>query len=197
MFLRRVAITLTAALAVLEFTLPATAETISEYWDDVALAHIQQTGSLPPLAARMMAVMHAAMYDAWTAYDPTAVPTRANGILKRPPEESTDSNKIQAISFAAHKALVDLLPSMTSSVDSALARLGYNLEDADSADTSTPAGLGNVAANAVIAVRGYDPPLYAAVNKPDPNDDPNAWHRYRPSDDGLLLQQDAAGSAAH
>jgi hypothetical protein len=197
MFFRRVAITLTAALAVLEFALPATAETISEYWDDVALAHIQQTGSRPPLAARMMAVMHAAMYDAWTAYDPTAVPTRANGILKRPPEESTDSNKIQAISFAAHKALVDLLPSMASSVDSALAQLGYNLQDAGSVDTSTPAGLGNVAADAVIAVRSYDPPLYLAVNKPDPNDDPNAWHRYQPSDDGLLLQQDAAGSVDH
>jgi hypothetical protein len=193
MFFRRVAITLTAALAVLEFALPATAETISEYWDDVALAHIQQAGSLPPLAARMMAVMHAAMYDAWTAYDPTAVPTRANGILKRPPEESTDSNKIMAISFAAHKALVDMLPSMTSSVDSALAQLGYNLQDAGSADTSTPAGLGNVAADAVIAVSGYDLPRYVAVNKPDPSDNPNAWRRYQPSDDGLF-QQDAAAN---
>jgi len=194
MSFRRVAITLTAVLAVLEFASAATAETISVYWDDVALAYIQQTGSRPPIAARMMAVMHAAMYDAWTAYDPIAVPTRANGILKRPPEETIDSNKIKAISFAAHKALVDLLPSMASSIDLALTKLGYNLEDIASADTSTPAGIGNVAADAVIALRQYDSPGYVAIDKPDPSDDPNAWHQIRPSDGGVIVQRDSAGS---
>jgi hypothetical protein len=126
---------------------------------------------------RMIAVMHAAMYDAWTAYDPIAVPSRSNGILKRPPEEITDANKIEAISFAARKALVALLPSMASSIDAALTRLGYDLEDAASADTATPAGIGNVAADAIVArqYRGPDSPRDLVVTRPDSSDDSNEW----------------------
>jgi hypothetical protein len=190
MVFRRVAITLTAVLAVLELTSAANSETISDYWDNVALAYIQRTGSRPPIAARTLAVMHAAMYDAWTAYDPVAVPTRANGILKRPPEEASDSNKIEAISFAAHKALAVLLPSMGSSVDTALAELGYDLKDMRNADTSSPAGIGNVAAGAVMTLRQYDPPRYIAIDRPDPDDDPNAWQQVG----GHIFRHDSAGS---
>jgi hypothetical protein len=164
-------------LAVLKFVPPASADTICAYWDNVALGHIQQTGFQPQFAVRMMAAMHAAMYDAWTAYDPVAVPSRPNGILKRPPEENTDANKIEAISFAARKALVDLLPSMVPSIDAALTRLGYDLEDAGSANTATPAGIGNVAADAVVArqYRGTDSPHYFVATRPDSNDDPYEW----------------------
>jgi len=191
---RRVAITLTAVLAMLEVASAAIAETISDYWDDVALAYIHQTGSMPPTTARMMVVMHAAMYDAWTAYDPSAVPTRSNGILKRPPEENTDHNKIEAISFAAHKALVALLPSMASSIDIALAELGYSPHDAGNADTSTPQGIGNVAAKAAIAFYHYELPRYLAISKRDPNDDPNAWRQVQPSDAGLMAERESGGS---
>lgn len=177
MCFRRAVIGLTTVLAVLKFAPPASADTISLYWDNVALGHIQQTGSQPQLAMRMMALMHAAMYDAWTAYDPVAVPSRSNGILKRPPEENTDANKIEAISFAARKALVDLLPSMTASIDAALTRLGYDLEDVASADTSTPAGIGNIAAKVVVAreFRDTHSPDYFVVARPDSSDDPNEW----------------------
>jgi hypothetical protein len=175
MFFRRVVITLMAVLAVLKFVSSASADTVSIYWDSVALNYFQQTGSQSEIAVRMIAVMHAAMYDAWTAYDPVAVPSRSNGILKRPPEEITDANKIEAISFAARKALVDLLPSMASSIDAALTRLGYDLEDAGSADTSTPAGIGNVAADAIVArqYRCTDSPH--VVTRPDSSDDSNEW----------------------
>jgi len=174
MFFRRAAIALTAVLAMLKFAPSASADTVSVYWDSVALYYIQQTGSLPQTTAmRLIAVMHAAMYDAWTAYDPVAVPSRPNGILKRPPEEITDANKIEAISFAARKALVELLPSMKSSIDAALTRLGYDVEDAGSADTSTPAGIGNVAAEAVA--RGIYSTDYPVVTRLDSNDDSNEW----------------------
>jgi hypothetical protein len=177
MFFRRAAIGLTAVLAILKFAPPASADTVSAYWDNIALSYLQQTGSQPQITTRMIAIMHAAMYDAWTAYDPVAVPSRSNGILKRPPEENTDANKIEAISFAARKALVELLPSMSPSIDAALTRLGYNLEDASNADTATPAGIGNVAADAVVArpYRGFDSPHYFLVGRPDSSDDPNEW----------------------
>jgi hypothetical protein len=177
MFFRRAAVTLTAVLAMLKFVPSASADTVSIYWDNVALNYFQQTGSQSEIATRMIAVMHAAMYDAWTAYDPIAVPSRSNGILKRPPEEYTDANKIEAISFAARKALVELLPSMKSSINAALTRLGYDLEDTRSADTATPAGIGNVAADAVVArpYRGFDSPHYFVAGRPDSSDDPNEW----------------------
>src|ERR1700722_266567 len=174
MFFRRAAIALTAVLAMLKFAPSASADPVSVYWDSVALYYIQQTGSLPQTTAvRLIAVMHAAMYDAWTAYDPVAVPSRPNGILKRPPEEITDANKIEAVSFAARKALVDLLPSMSASIDAALTRLGYDVEDAGSADTSTPAGIGNVAAEAVA--RGTYSTDYSVVTRPDSSDASNEW----------------------
>ena len=197
MFVRRVAITLSAVLVLLGSAALASADTVSAYWDNVALDYIHRTNSEPSGAVRMLAVMHAAMYDAWTAYDPIAVPSRANGILKRPPEEATDANKIEAISFAARKALVNLLPSMTASIDAALARLGYHLEQVDSADTSTPAGVGNVAAAAVFGTRQYagNSIHYLAVDKPDPSDDPDAaWQPVPTFEDSRVVQRDSADS---
>ena len=189
--------TLTAVLILLESAATASADTVSVYWDNVALDYIQRTNSEAPAAARMLAILHAAMYDAWTAYDPIAVPSRANGILKRPPEETTDANKIEAISFAAHKALVNLLPSMTASIDAALTRLGYAVEDVDSADTSTPPGVGNVAAEAVIDVCQYggNSTRYLAVHQPDPSDDPDAaWRPVRKFEGSRVVQRDSADS---
>ena len=186
---------LTAVLVLLESAAAASADTVSVYWDNVALDYIQRMNSEPPTAARMLAIMHAAMYDAWTAYDPIAVPSRANGILKRPPEETTDANKIEAISFAAHKALVNLLPSMTASIDAALRRLGYDLDDVNSADTSTPPGVGNVAAKAVIDIGQYgaNSTRYSAVYRPDPSDDPDApWRPVRKFESSSVVQRDTA-----
>ena len=186
---------LTAVLVLLESAAAASADTVSVYWDNVALDYIQRMNSEPPTAARMLAIIHAAMYDAWTAYDPIAVPSRANGILKRPPEETTDANKIEAISFAAHKALVNLLPSMTASIDAALRRLGYDLDDVNSADTSTPPGVGNVAAKAVIDIGQYgaNSTRYSAVYRPDPSDDPDApWRPVRKFESSSVVQRDTA-----
>jgi hypothetical protein len=197
MFVRRVAMTLTAVLVLLEATAAARADTVSVYWDNVALDDLQRTNYEPPTAARILAIMHAAMYDAWTAYDPIAVPSRANGILKRPPEETTDANKKEAISFAAHKALVNLFPSMTASIDAALTRLGYDLEEVDSADTSTPPGVGNVAAEAVIDIRQYasNSRRYSAVDKPDPSDGPDAaWRPVRKFEGNRVVRRDSANS---
>ena len=192
MFVRRVAVTLTIAALLIESAAAAGAATVSAYWDDVAFDYIHRTNSAPPTASRMLAIMHAAMYDAWTAYDPIAVPSHANGILKRPPEETTDANKIEAISFAAHKALVNLFPSMTASVDTALARLGYDLEYADSADTSTPPGVGNAAAEAVM---GSNLTRYLAAHKRDPSDDPDAaWRPVQTFDGSHMVQRDSADS---
>jgi len=62
------------------------------------------------MAARALAIMHTCMYDAWAAYDELAVGTQLRGALRRPPSDRTEANKERAISYAAYRALVDVLP---------------------------------------------------------------------------------------
>ena len=74
----------------------------------------------------------------------------------RPPAERTLPNIQQAISYAAYRAASDLFPGSISSVfDPLMQTLGYDLGDL-STDTSTPTGVGNVAARAVLDFRHRD-----------------------------------------
>lgn len=108
------------------------------------------------MVARALAVAHTCIYDAWAAYDHRAVGTRLGGSLRRPARERTLANVRQAISLAAYRAATDLFPGSTQSVFDPLMRsLGYEPRD-DSTDRSTPTGIGNVAARAVLDFRHRD-----------------------------------------
>jgi hypothetical protein len=131
-------------------------DTIVVQWSDAALQGIRDLRPGPPMAARMLAITHTCMYDAWSAYSHNAVGTQLGGTLRRPRSERTLANKNKAISYAAYRALVDLLPGDVSSVFKPLmGNLGYDPGDISS-DTTTPAGIGNVACAAVLAVRHHD-----------------------------------------
>jgi hypothetical protein len=96
------------------------------------------------------------MYDAWAAYDEHAVGTQLGAALRRPASERTLANKEKAVSYAAYRALVDLLPVDTSSVYIPLMKeLGHDPKD-NSTDIETPAGIGNVACAAVLEFRHHD-----------------------------------------
>ena len=165
-------------------------------WDDAALQAIRLTKPGPPMVARALAIVHTAMYDAWAAYDETAVGTRLGGSLRRAASEHTLANKGEAMSFAAYRTLVDLFPSQTSRFDALMGSLGFDPANG-STDTDTPAGIGNVAAAAVIAFRHHDganqlgdlhPGAYSdytgyvPVNDADHINDPNHWQPLRFSD---------------
>ena len=125
-------------------------------WNDAFLQCVRESRLGPPMVARALAIAHTCIYDAWAAYDHRAVGTRLGGTLRRPPWERTLSNRVRAISFAAYRAAVDLFPGSTATVlDPLMRTLGYNGADS-STDTSTPTGIGNVAANAVLDVRHRD-----------------------------------------
>jgi hypothetical protein len=62
-----------------------------------------------PVAARASAIVHTCMYDAWAAYDEKAIGTQLRGALRRPSVERILANKERAISYAAYRALVDVL----------------------------------------------------------------------------------------
>lgn len=125
-------------------------------WNDAFLQAVRDSKLGPPMVARALAVAHSCIYDAWAAYDHRAVGTRLGGLLRRPPRERTLANTKQAISFAAYRAAADLFPGSTASVFDPLMRsLGYDGCD-HSTDTSTAAGIGNVAAQAVLDFRHRD-----------------------------------------
>ena len=52
---------------------PAFASSIVTEWLDQTIPAAKQTAWEPTVSARFFALVHAAMYDAWTAYDPVAV----------------------------------------------------------------------------------------------------------------------------
>jgi hypothetical protein len=129
---------------------------ISVQWSSAALQGIRDAKLGAPVVARALAIVHTCMYDAWAAYDEKAVGTQLSGALRRPSTERTLANKEQAISYAAYRALVDVLPADTNSVYIPLMkRLGYDPND-NSTDIETPTGIGNVACAAVLEFRHHD-----------------------------------------
>src|SRR2546421_363760 len=119
-------------------------------WNTLCVQAIRRLHAGPPEAARILAIMHTCMYDAWTAYDPVAVGTHfPTKQLRRPAAERTLAHKKQAISYAAYRALVDLFPSQVTTFATLMRQLGYNPQDR-STNTTQPTGIGNSAAQAVL-----------------------------------------------
>ena len=85
-------------------------------WTSATLQGIRDAKLGAPVVARALAIVHTCMYDAWAAYDDRAVGTQLAGALRRPLSERSLSNKEQAISYAAYRALADVLPVDTKSV---------------------------------------------------------------------------------
>jgi len=129
-------------------------------WDDQLLNVIRGNpkGTGPTIAARSLGILHTATYDAWAAYDATAVDTRQrlrlDPTLRRPAAERTDPNKAKAISFAAYTVLMDLFPANKASYDAMMATPELNYDPADT--TSIPATVGRNAAQAVMDFRHHD-----------------------------------------
>jgi hypothetical protein len=152
--------------------------TVVSDWNAAALAEVRLSRSLrngPPIVARALAIAHTCMYDAWAAYDDIAVGTTDTDPQRgrrRPLDERTDENKAKAISFAAYRCLRNLYPDgslppplaqPSVRLNDMLGSLGYNLDETCSADDecraadpATPAGMGNIAAQAVIDARRHD-----------------------------------------
>lgn len=158
-------------------------------WDDAALEAIRRTRLGPPMVARALAVSHTAMYDAWALYDARASATRLSSNLRRPARERTDANKARAVSQAAYRTLSDLFPQEEPRFSALMRELGYDQGDF-STDPATAAGIGNLAAEAVLAFRHHDGSNqlgdlapgkyldytgYEPVNEPTRIVDPNRW----------------------
>jgi hypothetical protein len=146
----------TARAATAPPTARLAADNVVLRWNAAALQGVRESRLGPPMVARALAIVHTCMYDAWAAYDRLAVGTRLGGALRLPPSRRTLANKSEAISFAAYRALVDLFPGSTSTVfDPLMAAFGHDPGDG-STNGSDAAGVGNLAAQAVLEFRHRD-----------------------------------------
>lgn len=146
----------------------------------------------PTVLSRTDAVVLTAMYDAWAAYDKTAVGTRLGSQLRRPQSEHKQKNKETAIAYAAYKTLLFVYQEDHKWIREQMSKMGYD-PDNHSKNTSTPIGVGNVAAQALIDYRRDDGAnqlgnqkgsngqpysdytSYKPVNSPDKVVDPMRW----------------------
>jgi hypothetical protein len=162
----------------------------------------ERYGARPTIGSRNLAIVVTAMYDAWAAYDDKAVGTRLGDKLRRPPEERTLANKDRAIGQAVCRVLLDMYRDDVPWIKQRCRQEGINPDDT-STDLSTPQGVGNVAANALLEYRHHDGSnqlgdevgsnghpysdwtYYQCKNSPGPAPqvDPNCWQPI-PFDDG-------------
>jgi hypothetical protein len=151
-------------------------------WDEELLQAIRANPAAtgPTVTARALGVLHTATYDAWAAYDPVAKVTRPDGPSQQAKAAITLDNKNKAISYAAYRVLLDLFPARKADFDAQMAELFYDPNDLGdfnptnpSTVVSTPEGVGNKAAYAVIAFRHSDGSNQTLDTKgtTDPTDD--------------------------
>ena len=166
---------------------------IARRWDEALLDSIRRAVPNPPVHARNLFHLSAAMWDAWAAYDDTA-----RGYLVTEKHEAGDvaAARDEAMSYAAYRLLTSRyiaavgadvsLSEFADLMDS----LCYSL-DVTTSEGDTPAAVGNRIADAVLEAAatdgsneygGYAATDYTPVNSPmvvaDPGTtmtDPNRW----------------------
>ncbi|MFO1350534.1 MAG: vanadium-dependent haloperoxidase [Gammaproteobacteria bacterium] len=202
------AITLLGLLAnactTLQPAAPSDADLVGQ-WNELALTALRADAfNRPTVASRQLFLLHAAMYDAWSALDPKAKPYALDPAIKLA-NPAAKAAKIAAVSQAAFQILrreFKRVEGKSGIFKNQMVRLGLPILDVG--DRDTPDGVGFLAAQAVLAKRANDganaaggyaqtvsalyPRLYAPVNGDDPRAarapghagfDPNHWQPLR------------------
>ena len=116
-------------------------------WNNVLLALIRDGNVDPPVATRAMAILHTAIED---AVDDCKRLKNSN-ILK-----CSDATKNIAISYAAHRVLLNLFPAAVDCLNSALKRALDNFASATSAQVARGKRNGIIAADRILNERSND-----------------------------------------
>ena len=180
-----------------EPTCPAAAEnpewSVARRWDEALLNAIRRALPNPPVHARNLYHLAAAMWDAWAVYDPVA-----DGVFFMEKHTASDvaAARNEAISYAAYRVLSARFIKAVGGSDSlsefadVMDVLCYPL-NVTTTDGDTPGAVGNRIAKAVLAAgladgsnqaRAYADANYEPVNAPLVVDgagstmiDPNRW----------------------
>ncbi|MEO5592589.1 MAG: DUF6851 domain-containing protein [Chitinophagaceae bacterium] len=133
---------------------------IALQWNQLILDAVKYSGTSAPLAARALAMVHTAMYDAWSVYNSKANSTSTALYIKAPQHHCNKENVRKAFSYAAYRVLMDLfwlsLPTENKNMfTDFMCGLTYNTDDT-CINTSSPQGIGNLAARMIIENRNGD-----------------------------------------
>lgn len=180
----------------LKITEPTGTENVAYKWGKMALVatanDTERFNPRPTITSRFLGLISVAVFDAWSRYDEKAIPVYLNDVNRRPKGEQILSNKEIAISYAAFGAMSEYYNSDQRLFADFMLELGLDPNN-KSLDPSTPEGIGNLAALAVIEARKGDgsnqygeeegsngEPYfnyvgYTPVNSADENVDPNRW----------------------
>ncbi|MBX7207346.1 MAG: vanadium-dependent haloperoxidase [Verrucomicrobiaceae bacterium] len=168
-------------------------QSAARVWNEELLAAIRRDVPNPPGHARNLFHTAVAMYDAWAAYDATAVGYLYNEKVTPLPGD-IEAARHQAISYAAYRILksrfpipafngsnqtaIDNATTTNNSLNAQLTTLGYSIATAQAAITNgtTPAEVGKRIGQAVLtwgAQDGYSnttyPQAYTAAINPNLN----------------------------
>lgn len=185
-----------AKTPVIDENQPKGVENMAYKWGQMALTatanDTERFQPRPTITSRYLGLIFISIFDAWAHYDQKATPVYLEGVAKRPAEEHNLKNKEIAISFAAYRAMSEYYYSDKELFVAFMKELGFDPNN-ESLDPTTPEGIGNLAAKAVIEARkndganqygeeegsngeayfnyvGYEP-----VNSADNNVDINRW----------------------
>ena len=172
---------------------PGISHSVARQWDEEILSAIRIDLPRPPVHARNLFYLSAAMWDAWAAYDATA-----DAVVDKefPTSGNPERDRAVAISYAAYRVLSHLYSLSVNAattqahLDARLSALSFD-KDFTSTAGNTPEAIGNRIAAAVIAYAqddgsnesdNYKDTTYSPVNDPlivkQPGTimlDPNRW----------------------
>jgi hypothetical protein len=150
---------------------------VARRWDEATLDAIRRALPNPPVHARNLFHVSAAMWDAWAAYDPAA---SGYFFAEKHGAGDAEAARREAMSYAAYRVLTERYikavgaSESLSEFDDLMDALCYPL-DVTSTEGDSPAAVGNRIAEKVIAAgladgsreaTGYDDPTYEPVNPP-------------------------------
>ena len=178
------------------FNEPKGPENVAYQWGKMALEatanDTERFKPRPTITSRYLGLIFTSVFDAWSRYDTKAIPVYLQDVERRPADEQHLRNKEIAISYAAYRAMNEYYYSDTTLFRNFMFKLGLD-PDNHSLDPTTPEGIGNLAAAAVIETRRndgsnqygnvegseeepyFDYTHYQPVNSPDENIDGNRW----------------------
>ncbi|WZL88160.1 vanadium-dependent haloperoxidase [Salinimicrobium sp. 3283s] len=171
-------------------------QNVAYQWGKMALTatanDTEKFNPRPTVTSRYLGLIFTSVFDAWSRYDEKAIPVYLTGAERRPSNEHSLKNKEIAISYAAYRAMSEYYYSDVKLFTNFMRELGLDPNN-NSLDPTTPEGIGNLAAKAVIEARKgdgsnqygeetgsngtayFDYVNYKPVNSPDENVDLNRW----------------------
>jgi hypothetical protein len=120
----------------------------------IIFSDISPTGGDATLVLRATTLITNSWYDATAPYHPTAVGVYTR-LGRRPAAEATNRNINTALIYSSYRVLLSLLPNRADLWRTMMTDVGLDPDD-DSAEPTTPVGLGNLGGLGVVTGRQND-----------------------------------------